>query len=113
MVSGCLADLSGDDATLPVYLHRNSGFRLPTDPATPIVMIGPGTGVAPFRAFVAERAAVGATGRNWLFFGDRCFETDFLYQAEWLAWRKRGAALEHGRGVLARSAGRKPTCSTA
>jgi sulfite reductase (NADPH) flavoprotein alpha-component len=56
----------------------------------PIIMIGCGTGVAPFRAFVAERAALGARGRNWLFFGDRSFETDFLYQADWLAWRKQG-----------------------
>jgi len=63
---------------------------LPADPATPIVMIGPGTGVAPFRAFLMERAALGSSGRNWLFFGDRSFETDFLYQAEWIDWRKRG-----------------------
>ncbi len=89
LVSGQIAELTGDETALPVYLHRNTGFRLPTDPAAPIVMIGAGTGVAPYRAFVAERAAVGATGRNWLIFGDRSFETDFLYQAEWLDWRKR------------------------
>jgi len=63
---------------------------LPASPETPIVMIGAGTGVAPFRAFVAERAAVGAKGKNWLFFGDRSFRHDFLYQAEWLEHRKRG-----------------------
>ena len=90
VVSGSLADLALDDAAIPVYLHRNPGFRLPPDPAAATVMIGPGTGVAPYRAFLAERAAVGASGRNWLFFGDRSFETDFLYQAEWLDWRKRG-----------------------
>lgn len=90
VVSGMLAGLTGEDATVPVYLHRNPAFRLPGDPATPIIMIGPGTGVAPFRAFLAEREAAGATGRNWLFFGDRSFESDFLYQAEWLDWRKRG-----------------------
>jgi sulfite reductase (NADPH) flavoprotein alpha-component len=89
VASGLLASLTEDGATVPLYLHRNAGFRLPA-PDAPIIMIGPGTGVAPFRAFVAERAALGARGRNWLFFGDRSFETDFLYQAEWLAWRKQG-----------------------
>jgi sulfite reductase (NADPH) flavoprotein alpha-component len=88
VVSGALADLAAGERA-PIYLHRNAAFRLPA-PDVPIVMIGPGTGVAPFRAFVAERSAVGARGRNWLFFGDRRFETDFLYQAEWLAWRKQG-----------------------
>jgi sulfite reductase (NADPH) flavoprotein alpha-component len=89
VASGMLASLISEDATVPLYLHRNAGFRLPA-PDAPIIMIGPGTGVAPFRAFVAERAALGAKGRNWLFFGDRSFETDFLYQSEWLAWRKQG-----------------------
>ncbi|MGH8149997.1 MAG: assimilatory sulfite reductase (NADPH) flavoprotein subunit [Steroidobacteraceae bacterium] len=89
VVSGALADLTADDATVPIYPHRNPAFRLP-DAHTPIVMIGPGTGVAPFRAFLAERAQAGATGRNWLFFGDRSFEHDFLYQSEWLDLRKRG-----------------------
>jgi sulfite reductase (NADPH) flavoprotein alpha-component len=88
VVSGMLARIDSGE-TLPIYVHRNAGFRLPA-PDVPIIMIGPGTGVAPFRAFVAERAALGAPGRNWLFFGDRSFETDFLYQAEWLAWRKQG-----------------------
>ncbi len=89
VVSGAIAGLA-DDAELPVYLHRNEGFRLPADPATPIVMIGAGTGVAPYRGFMAERECTGATGRNWLLFGDRSFEFDFLYQAEWLAWRRSG-----------------------
>ena len=88
IVSGSLAELTGDDATLPVYLHRNTAFRLPADGHAPIVMIGAGTGVAPYRAFVAEREAAGARGRNWLLYGDRSFEHDFLYQAEWLSWRK-------------------------
>jgi sulfite reductase (NADPH) flavoprotein alpha-component len=84
-----LRDAGSEGHQIPVYLHKNPVFRLP--PAdVPIVMIGPGTGVAPFRSFVAERAALGAKGRNWLFFGERVFETDFLYQAEWLAWRKQG-----------------------
>lgn len=80
----------GEDALAPVYLHRNPNFRLPSDPHAPIIMIGPGTGVAPFRGFLAEREAVGARGKNWLFFGGRRFRSDFLYQAEWLDHRKRG-----------------------
>jgi sulfite reductase (NADPH) flavoprotein alpha-component len=79
-----------EGAMAPVYLHRNPSFRLPADARAPIVMIGAGTGIAPFRAFVAERETKGAKGRNWLVFGDRSFELDFLYQAEWLGWRKSG-----------------------
>jgi sulfite reductase (NADPH) flavoprotein alpha-component len=71
-------------------LQRNPSFRLPADGSASIVMIGAGTGIAPFRAFVAEREAAGAKGRNWLVFGDRSFELDFLYQTEWLGWRKKG-----------------------
>lgn len=87
LVSGHLADLTDQDS-LAIYLHRNTGFRLPSDDAS-IIMIGAGTGVAPYRAFVAEREARGSRGRNWLIYGDRSFETDFLYQSEWLAWRKQ------------------------
>lgn len=90
VVSGAIAGLDPRDAQLPVYLHRNDGFRLPADPSTSIVMIGAGTGVAPYRGFMADREATGASGRNWLFFGDRSFELDFLYQSEWLAWRRSG-----------------------
>jgi sulfite reductase (NADPH) flavoprotein alpha-component len=90
VVSGTIADLDDDEATLPVYLHRNTGFRLPQDPHARVIMIGPGTGVAPFRAFLAEREALDAPGENWLFFGDRSFDNEFLYQTEWLDWRKRG-----------------------
>lgn len=85
-----LADRIGEDTTIPVYIDRNTNFRLPADPSTPIIMIGPGTGVAPFRAFAEEREAVGASGKNWLFFGDQHFETDFLYQVEWLRYLKSG-----------------------
>ncbi len=70
-------------------MQRNTAFRLP-EPDRPIILIGPGTGGAPFRAFLAEREATGARGRNWLFFGERSFEHDFLYQVDWLAWRKSG-----------------------
>ena len=72
-----------DDARVNVYVEANERFRLPKDPSRDVIMIGPGTGVAPFRAFVQERAATGASGRNWLFFGNPHFTTDFLYQLEW------------------------------
>ena len=85
-----LAERIDGDTTIPVYIDRNNNFKLPADPDTPIIMIGPGTGIAPFRAFVEEREAVGAPGKNWLFFGDQHFETDFLYQAEWLRYLKSG-----------------------
>ena len=90
VASTYLADRIEEDGEVPVYLHENPNFRLPEDPATPIIMIGPGTGVAPFRAFLSEREATGALGRNWLFFGDRQFENDFLYQSEWLEYRRKG-----------------------
>ena len=67
------------------YVHRNSQFKLPA-PDKDIIMIGPGTGIAPFRSFLAERDATGAGGKNWLFFGDRHFTTDFLYQTEIQNW---------------------------
>ena len=75
---------------LKVFLRGNQHFRLPADNARPIVMIGPGTGVAPFRAFMQEREAIGATGRNWLVFGHRNYTHDFLYQLEWQEWLKTG-----------------------
>jgi len=75
---------------LPIYIHSNPNFKMPSDPDTPIVMIGPGTGVAPFRAFLEEREETGARGRTWLFFGDRRFRTDFLYQTDWQRWLKEG-----------------------
>ncbi len=80
----------GIGTTLPVYLKPNPHFRLPADPAAPVIMIGPGTGVAPFRAFMQQREATGASGRNWLFFGARRFTHDFLYQLEWQDWLQSG-----------------------
>ncbi len=85
-----LADRIGAEVPIPVYVDSNSNFKLPADPGAPIIMIGPGTGVAPFRAFVEEREAIGANGKNWLFFGDQHFMTDFLYQAEWQRYHKSG-----------------------
>lgn len=76
--------------TVPVYTHGNKNFKLPVDGSTPIIMVGPGTGIAPFRAFVEERAILGAAGRNWLFFGDQHFNSDFLYQLEWMDYLEKG-----------------------
>ncbi|MEZ5932385.1 MAG: flavodoxin domain-containing protein [Alphaproteobacteria bacterium] len=75
---------------LKVYVKSNKNFRLPEDPDRPVIMIGPGTGVAPFRAFLQERQATGAAGRNWLFFGDRNYTHDFLYQLDWQDFEKDG-----------------------
>jgi sulfite reductase (NADPH) flavoprotein alpha-component len=83
VASTYVADRVGPGAHLKVRLKPNRHFRLPANSATDIIMIGPGTGVAPFRAFVQERRAIGATGRSWLFFGDQHFTHDFLYQLEW------------------------------
>lgn len=69
--------------TLPVYIQPNKNFNLPENPETPIIMVGPGTGIAPFRSFIQEREEIGAQGKSWLFFGDQYFVTDFLYQTEW------------------------------
>ncbi len=76
--------------TLPVYIQHNQNFKLPQDPDTPIIMVGPGTGIAPFRSFMQEREEMGANGKSWLFFGDQHFVTDFLYQTEWQKWLKDG-----------------------
>ncbi|TVY04615.1 assimilatory sulfite reductase (NADPH) flavoprotein subunit [Cohnella terricola] len=79
---------SGDK--LPVFIQQNESFKLPDNPDAPIIMIGPGTGVAPFRAFLGEREETGASGKTWLFYGDQHFSTDFLYQIEWQRWLKEG-----------------------
>ncbi len=76
--------------TLPVYVQNNQNFKLPENPDTPIIMVGPGTGVAPFRSFMQEREEIGAEGKSWMFFGDQHFVTDFLYQTEWQKWLKDG-----------------------
>ena len=88
--SGYLCERLGEDEPVRVYPSPNPSFRLPEDPDARIIMIGPGTGVAPFRAFVEHRATLGSRGRNWLFFGDQHFATDFLYQVEWQRWHKSG-----------------------
>lgn len=75
---------------LPVFIQHNENFKLPENPETPIIMVGPGTGIAPFRSFMQEREENGAEGKSWLFFGDQHFVTDFLYQTEWQKWLKDG-----------------------
>ncbi|MBW8367748.1 MAG: assimilatory sulfite reductase (NADPH) flavoprotein subunit, partial [Arenimonas sp.] len=81
---------AAEGATLPVFIESNDRFRLPRDGARDIIMIGPGTGVAPFRGFVQERAATGASGRSWLLFGNPHARHDFLYQVEWQQALKSG-----------------------
>jgi sulfite reductase (NADPH) flavoprotein alpha-component len=90
VASGDVANRRKIGERLKIYLKPNPHFRLPADPARPIVMIGPGTGVAPFRGFVQDRAATGATGKSWLFFGARNYLHDFLYQLEWQDFLKDG-----------------------
>ncbi len=85
-----LAERRALGGKIPVHLKPNPRFRLPADPATRVIMIGPGTGVAPFRAFLQEREAIGLAGGTWLFFGHRRFTHDFLYQLEWQEWLKSG-----------------------
>jgi len=88
--SGFVCERLGEEEPLRVYPSPNPSFKLPKNPDARVIMIGPGTGVAPFRAFVEEREALGSRGRNWLFFGDQHFDTDFLYQVEWQRWYKSG-----------------------
>jgi len=80
--STLFADRASVSDRLPIYIHPNKKFRLPKDPDAPIIMIGPGTGIAPFRSFLHERRALNAKGRNWLFFGERSSTTDYLYRDE-------------------------------
>ena len=86
-----LADLVKSGDPVQVFVQPNKNFRLPADGSTPVIMVGPGTGVAPFRAFVEHCAALGSPGKNWLFFGDQHYTYDFLYQLEWQDFLKEGA----------------------
>jgi len=91
VASTFLSDRIQPEATAPVYIHKNKNFKLPEDDSKPMIMVGPGTGIAPFRAFVEERAATGASGQTWLFFGDQHYTYDFLYQTEWQDHLKAGS----------------------
>ncbi len=88
--SSFLADRVEEEGEVRVFIEHNDNFRLPTNPETPVIMIGPGTGIAPFRAFMQQRAADEAPGKNWLFFGNPHFTEDFLYQVEWQRYVKEG-----------------------
>ena len=88
--SSFLADRVEEDGEVRVFIEHNDNFRLPANPQTPVIMIGPGTGIAPFRSFMQQRAAEGAEGKNWLFFGNPHFTEDFLYQVEWQSYVKEG-----------------------
>lgn len=90
VASTFLADTAHTGQSVKVYTHANKNFRLPASGDTPIIMVGPGTGIAPFRAFVEHRAELGHSGKNWLFFGDQRYLFDFLYQLEWQEHLKNG-----------------------
>jgi sulfite reductase (NADPH) flavoprotein alpha-component len=88
--STLFADRASLSDRLPIYIQPNKKFKLPQDSDAPMIMIGPGTGVAPFRGFLHERRALAAKGRNWLFFGERSAATDYLYREELEAMRADG-----------------------
>ena len=88
--SGFLSHRLSESQNVRVFVEHNNNFRLPQSDDTPVIMIGPGTGVAPFRAFMQERDAREASGDNWMFFGDQTFTQDFLYQVEWQNYLKSG-----------------------
>jgi sulfite reductase (NADPH) flavoprotein alpha-component len=90
VASGQLGERALVETKLPMFLHDNANFRLPEDTSAPVIMVGPGTGVAPFRAFLEERQATGQTGDNWLFFGDQREKTDYLYREQFQAMHKDG-----------------------
>ena len=90
VASTCLADRVGDTDCAKVFVQPSNGFKLPLNPGTPVIMVGPGTGIAPFRAFLEEREVTGAKGRNWLFFGDQKRSSDFLYEDQLCTWLKSG-----------------------
>ncbi|MEL6959688.1 MAG: hypothetical protein AAGL89_12130, partial [Pseudomonadota bacterium] len=94
VASTYLGDRLGAGGMVGVYVQKSAHFHLPADDNTPLIMIGPGTGIAPFRAFLEEREARGAAGKNWLFFGDQHEATDFLYRKEIEGWQTRGVLNE-------------------
>jgi sulfite reductase (NADPH) flavoprotein alpha-component len=90
VASTFLADRLSEDGQLKVKIRPNNQFRLPANGDVPVIMVGAGTGIAPYRAFIQQRSADSSKGKNWLVFGDQHFTTDFLYQAEWQRYRKSG-----------------------
>jgi len=106
LASGHLGERAPVGSTMPIFLHANGNFRLPEDTAAPVIMIGPGTGIAPFRSFLEERQATGQTGRNWLFFGEQREQLDFLYKEQLQAMHKDGV-LTHLHTAFSRDQARK------
>ena len=90
VTSGLLGHRAPEGGTLPVFLDKNDHFRLPEDTNTPVIMIGPGTGIAPFRAFLEHREALGHKGDNWLVFGDQRAASDYLYQEQFEGMQQSG-----------------------
>ena len=90
VASTYLADRVNQSTRVPMFVHVAKGFRLPQDPSTPIIMVGPGTGVAPFRAYLHERKQIGASGKNWLFFGEQRCRCDFFYKEEFESMQSEG-----------------------
>lgn len=88
--SGQCAERMEPGGNVSVFVQKNSNFKLPEDGSAPVIMVGAGTGIAPYRAFLEEREELGAEGNTWLFFGEQHFTTDFLYQTEWQRWLKDG-----------------------
>jgi sulfite reductase (NADPH) flavoprotein alpha-component len=106
LCSGHLGERSHVGTTMPIFLHANGNFRLPEDSNAPVIMIGPGTGIAPFRAFLEERQATGAKGENWLFFGDQRKALDYLYQDQ-LEGMHRDGLLTHLHTAFSRDQAKK------
>jgi sulfite reductase (NADPH) flavoprotein alpha-component len=90
VASGHLGERAPVGSTMPIFLHENHAFRLPEDTSAPVIMIGPGTGIAPFRAFLEERQATGQKGGNWLFFGEQRSVSDYLYKEQFLGMHADG-----------------------
>ena len=90
VASTYLADRIDGNTPVPMFVHVAKGFRLPEETDKPIIMVGPGTGVAPFRAYLQERKAIGASGRNWLFFGEQRSQCDYFYRDEFESLQKEG-----------------------
>lgn len=106
VASGHLGDRAGVGVKMPIFLHANGNFRLPEDTSAPVIMIGPGTGIAPFRSFLEERQAKGEPGNNWLFFGEQREAMDFLYQEQLQEMHKKGV-LTHLDTAFSRDQARK------
>lgn len=106
VASGHMGERAPVGSTMPVFLHENNAFRLPEDTNAPVIMIGPGTGIAPFRAFLEEREATGQKGDNWLFFGEQRSVSDYLYKDQFLAMQASGL-LTHLHTAFSRDQGHK------